>query len=213
MKLSKSLVTHRVFYALISTIIIGIIGVYFVSKNNNDLSITFDKSKPKHGHTSNLSKHGRGSGAVRFTSWTDKTFLEHMIPHHEEAVESSKTALSKTKNDDLKGILQDIIDVQTQEIIYMKDWYSNWFGIVYSDKNVYTPLMVGLDSYTGEIYDREWMQSMIYHHEAAIYMSKDGKSTVKEEELKELMNSIIISQTKQIQEMEDLIIKNRAKKS
>jgi uncharacterized protein (DUF305 family) len=186
---------------------VGLISVlsFMISKNNTKNNNFENKQE-----TSKQVKKSHHS--IRFTSWTDQTFLEHMIPHHEEAVSSSEEALEKTQDGGLKPILQEIIEVQSREIEDMKLWYQEGIGSAYTDKKVYTPLMTGLESYSGELYDREWMQSMIYHHEAAIYMSKDGKKTVKDERLKKLMDDIVVSQSKQIVQMEDLLVKNRARK-
>jgi uncharacterized protein (DUF305 family) len=143
----------------------------------------------------------------------EKLILEHMIPHHEEAVESSKLAKIKTNDPKFIAILDNIIVVQSQEIADMQGWYKDWTNQEYSDKGVYARMMEGVDDYSGPSYDREWMQSMIFHHQAVIYMSRQGRNVIKEEKLKKLMENIITSQSAQVVEMENLIIENRGKNS
>lgn len=50
----------------------------------------------------------------------DKAFLEQMIPHHENALPSSRTEIEQGANPDAKALAQNIIDSQTAEIAEMK---------------------------------------------------------------------------------------------
>jgi uncharacterized protein (DUF305 family) len=138
-------------------------------------------------------------------NWTESAFIEHMIPHHEEAISQSKMMLTKTVNSKYQAILENIIEVQTAEVAQMKQWYQDWNNEPYQDQGVYEPMMSQIYSYSGKILEREWLQSMVYHHQAAIYMSQSGLKTIHKEELRGLMERIKISQGAQIFEMEDLI--------
>jgi uncharacterized protein (DUF305 family) len=138
-------------------------------------------------------------------NWTESTFIEHMIPHHEEAINQSKMMLTKTQNSKYQAILNNITEVQTGEVAEMKQWYQEWNSKPYEDKRVYEPMMTDIYSYTGRKLEREWLQSMVYHHQAAIYIAQSGLKTIHKEELRSLMESIKISQGNQIIEMENLI--------
>lgn len=48
------------------------------------------------------------------------SFIAEMIPHHQEAVDTSTFVLQNTNNDHLKPILESIIKGQTQEIQMMQ---------------------------------------------------------------------------------------------
>jgi uncharacterized protein (DUF305 family) len=52
----------------------------------------------------------------------DRSFLEGMIPHHQDAVSMSQLCLEKTENAELKAFCQGVIDVQTQEIAQYQAW-------------------------------------------------------------------------------------------
>ena len=52
---------------------------------------------------------------------TDNEYLEHMIPHHQVAVDISILLQKKTKNPEMQEILRKIIWVQNYEIQLMKD--------------------------------------------------------------------------------------------
>ena len=52
---------------------------------------------------------------------TDKEYLEHMIPHHQVAVDISILLQKKTKNPEMQDILRKLIWVQNYEIQLMRD--------------------------------------------------------------------------------------------
>lgn len=52
----------------------------------------------------------------------DRSFLEGMIPHHQDAINMSELCLEKTENAELKTFCQGVIDVQRQEIAQYQAW-------------------------------------------------------------------------------------------
>ena len=52
---------------------------------------------------------------------TDIEYLEHMIPHHQVAVDMSKVLLKNTKNDFMIYLAYRIIRSQQNEIILLND--------------------------------------------------------------------------------------------
>ena len=60
---------------------------------------------------------------------TDKSYLQHMIPHHQVAVDMCHRLLKHTKNDFLRALCYDIIREQEYEILKMNellDSYAKW---------------------------------------------------------------------------------------
>ena len=51
----------------------------------------------------------------------DKMYLEHMIPHHQVAVDMSKKLLKNTENDFMIYLAYRIIRSQQEEIIMLQD--------------------------------------------------------------------------------------------
>ena len=51
----------------------------------------------------------------------DKVYLEHMIPHHQVAVDMSKVLIKNTKNDFMIYLAYRIIRNQQAEIILLND--------------------------------------------------------------------------------------------
>ena len=56
----------------------------------------------------------------------DRMFLDHMIHHHQGAVEMAKLIDGRSDRAELKQLGQEIIKAQTKEIAQMKDWQKAW---------------------------------------------------------------------------------------
>ncbi|MGL5831125.1 MAG: DUF305 domain-containing protein [Candidatus Altimarinota bacterium] len=128
----------------------------------------------------------------------DQQFIEMMIPHHQEAIDSSRIILAKTENAELKDFVQKVIDAQTKEIADMRGWYEQWFGMEYADGGMYMPMMPELEKLEGEAADRAYMTGMIGHHQGAIMMAEQLQKFTEREELKKLADDIIISQSAEV---------------
>ena len=103
---------------------------------------------------------------------TEKKFLLSMIPHHEEAVDTSKYVLSQTKDAELRDFLIKVIAVQTAEIEQMKSAYKLLIGEDYKPDGQYEPMMGELQSLSGLLLEKSYVQGMIAHHQGAISMAK-----------------------------------------
>lgn len=64
---------------------------------------------------------------------TDKTYIEHMIPHHQVAVDMSKRLLQHTKSDFMIYLAYRIIQSQQDEIVVLDNFLSNSNNIFHSD--------------------------------------------------------------------------------
>lgn len=56
---------------------------------------------------------------------SEKDFIQLMIPHHQEAVDTTTLLLQNTKNPALQTLGSDIIQAQTKEIALMNQWLSD----------------------------------------------------------------------------------------
>jgi uncharacterized protein (DUF305 family) len=127
----------------------------------------------------------------------DQTFLENMIPHHQEAVDSSNQVLNSTADPELKTFVQNIISAQTQEIAEMKTWYKTWFNKEYISSSNYQSMMGGMKGKSGTELDQEYVRGMIMHHQGAIQMATKIQTITKRPELLKLADDIISSQTRE----------------
>lgn len=56
----------------------------------------------------------------------DKAFIEHMIVHHQGAIDMANLAKQNAKHDEVKKLADDILAAQSKEIDMMQTWQSNW---------------------------------------------------------------------------------------
>lgn len=56
----------------------------------------------------------------------DKAYIEHMIVHHQDAVDMSKLAEENAERQEIKDLANDIISAQTTEITQMEQWLVDW---------------------------------------------------------------------------------------
>lgn len=136
---------------------------------------------------------GNKSDAPHSAIKSDQDFLEMMIPHHQEAVDSSKLLLAKAEDSEMKKFLEGVVDTQSKEIEQMKVWYKEWFGKDYVANGNYMAMM------NGAAINQTYRTGMIVHHMEAIAMAKQLKTFTKRPELLKLADDIIATQTKEVE--------------
>ena len=131
----------------------------------------------------------------------DKAFMQHMKPHHEEAIEAAQIIVEKSQNAELKALAQSIIDAQTAEIAQMDAWSQAWYGepLVSAD---YMPMMRDLSELSGRELDTSFMKDMREHHGMAIDMAKDIQDIAEHQEIKDMAANIIATQSAEIDQMD-----------
>ena len=94
----------------------------------------------------------------------------------------------------------------------MRTWYESWFGSTPPSSGVGSSMgMMHMDSMTGDLgnleqtsdkeFDREFIKQMIPHHEMAVMMAQMLLVSTEREEMKELADNIITSQSREINMM------------
>lgn len=133
-----------------------------------------------------------------FTITDERTFLENMIPHHQEAVETSLIVLSQTQDAELKQFTQAVIDAQNEEISQMKAWLRSWYSVEYMSNSSYEPMMANLPEFKGTEQEKAYVEGMIRHHQGAIEMAKKILTLNPRIEVKQIAESIIFAQESEI---------------
>jgi uncharacterized protein (DUF305 family) len=148
------------------------------------------------------SAHGMHEAAIT----SERLFLEHMIPHHQEAVDSARVVLERgTTLRPLQELVEDIIVAQTTEIDMMKEWYRTWYQAEYENTGVYTPMMRSSEDTTAVEGDRAFLEDMIVHHEGAIISAEKMLTLPGSAETKELARTIIETQAVEITQIQELL--------
>ena len=143
-------------------------------------------------------------------SGTDIMFAQMMIPHHQQAVDMSTLAETRTSNPEILALAQEIKDAQAPEIKQMTAWLDSAgagmdmghdmaMGGMLTDEQ-----MTALSNASGADFDKLYLQGMIAHHEGAIEMAQMilGSNNA---EAKALAEAIISSQTAEIEKMKTLL--------
>lgn len=164
---------------------------------------------------------------------TDVQYLEHMIPHHQVAIDMSNLLVPLTKNPGMLHICRNITSVQSYEIWEMKMMKRNLSATMFSGKNSYiekvftifdrfNPVMS--KSKNGEcnplffkpndhskmmknmkITDRSYLEHMIPHHQVAIDMSKRLLLHTNNSYLVYFCRKLIVDQQSEIYTMNNLL--------
>jgi len=153
-------------------------------------------------HGTNQGDHSTHVAAIT----SERAFLEHMIPHHEEAVVVAELVLQKeTSFRPLSELAQDIVTGQTAEINQMKSWYQTWYSAPYEDVGVYAPMMRPLEELSGNEFNRVFLEDMILHHEAAVATAEAVLKLSISTETEGLARGIIVDQKAEIKKMRELL--------
>ena len=160
--------------------------------------------------------------AIDRNTEVDKSFIEMMIPHHQGAVEMAQMAVNKAKSPEVKKLAGSIIKDQNREIGQMRTWYKQWYGtevpmmgmnmqmhhgMGQEMMQVMQEMMVALKNASN--FDREFLRQMISHHEMALMMAGMVVDGAVHPETRKLADSIIKSQSAEINKMGQLSQTNK----
>ncbi len=137
----------------------------------------------------------------------DVNFAELMIPHHEQAIEMSELAPSRSSNEEVLALATEIKDAQSPEIVEM----SGWPGVNPSTHAGHTmegmlseSEMSELRAASGVDFDRLFLKGMIKHHQGAVLMAEEVRDS-SNDRVAQLAHSIIKAQEGEITLMEELL--------
>jgi uncharacterized protein (DUF305 family) len=138
---------------------------------------------------------------------SEREFLEGMIPHHQEAVNTAQEVIARGgTTPEIKQLALDIVAAQEKEIAEMKQWYADWYGTQYTDNGKYQPMMRELEKLSGKELDRAFLEDMIMHHMGAIMMARSVHPHIEHQEMKQLTEAVVSTQSKEIGQMQQMLI-------
>ncbi|WP_416667108.1 DUF305 domain-containing protein [Egbenema bharatensis] len=129
-------------------------------------------------------------------------YLSHMIPHHQEAIDTAQIILERSDRPAMQAFAQEIIAVQTAEIERMETWLSQWYPSQTADYS-YTPMMRDLSNLQGDELDRVFLEDMIMHHMGAVMMSQMllNRNLIEHEPVRPFAQTIASTQRQEIHQM------------
>lgn len=229
-------------YPIIAIFIIILwIAIYKFNFTNNDIYVEYNGEMMKQDDYKSLEEHCKMMPEMKWCEWfdfaivantgghtmdhawmiTDEiSFLSEMIPHHQEAIDTSSSLLIQTQNTWLKLILVNIMSWQANEIKIMKERLSN--NYTWSNyKAMYMPMMRDTKNINDvKILEKMYMEDMITHHQWAVDMANKLLTIMREQDpliklnetwmrqrelLKSFAQNIIDAQTKEISEFQELL--------
>lgn len=143
-------------------------------------------------------------------------FIVQMIPHHRAAIEMSRNILKYTADTRVRTIALQIISEQTQSIQNMlqivcccKNCRNSSQDIcAYQDRvNQILPVMFSdmRNARSTNCIDADFMREMIPHHKGAVEMSENALNYPICQELRPILQAIIVSQKRGIAQMQQLL--------
>lgn len=203
--MSKTTITAL---AIIAILLVGIIA--FANTRTNTTKTKNSSSSSSSMTSMNMGSDMPGMGMSMGMSeqvTNEQSFLASMLPHHQEAVNSSELILAKSTNTTVKAFAQKVITDQTKEITDMKSWYKTWYGKEYVGSAA-TSMMGDMATMQGAALDTAYLNGMISHHQGAIDMAKKVLTFSNlHSETTTLANNIITNQSDEIVELRKILAK------
>jgi uncharacterized protein (DUF305 family) len=147
----------------------------------------------------------------------DVTFVQQMIPHHQQAVHMADLAASRATSPQVRQLAGMIKAAQSAEIQTMTGWLRAWGQPTAMPSNPMggmehgmPGMMSGQDmsrmaAMHGQPFDRMFLQMMIIHHQGAIEMARTELARGVNPAARRLARSIEVSQSAQIRQMRQLL--------
>ena len=154
----------------------------------------------------NMGMSGMDHSAMMVSS--EREFVAGMIPHHQEAVDTANEVLARGgTNEQIMVLANEIIAAQKTEIALLKEWHLEWYGEPYIEDGSYKPMMRDLTQLSGVELDRTFLEDMIPHHMGAIMMAQSVRPYIEHQEITDMANAIIETQSAEVDRMRDLFTK------
>lgn len=157
----------------------------------------------------NDSMMGNSESTSGFSS-NDIMFAQMMIPHHQQAVDMSTLAETRSTNPEILALAKQIKDAQAPEIKQMTSWIeSSGAGMdMGHDMGMGGMLteeqMTALGKAQGAEFDKLYLEGMIGHHQGALQMAKMIEDS-NNAEAKTLAANIVKSQSAEIEKMKQML--------
>ena len=140
--------------------------------------------------------------------YSDRAFIDAMVPHHRGAVEMAEVALENAEHREIRELAEDVVAAQEKEIEDLRAIKEEEYGT--------SEIPSGMDR--GEMdamgmtdsqelaerrpFDKAFIDAMIPHHESAIAMANAALDGSDNPEVREIARAIVEAQEKEIAQME-----------
>jgi uncharacterized protein (DUF305 family) len=167
-----------------------------------------DHGSMDHGQMDMGSKDMAKQMVMENGQYSDKAFIDAMVPHHQGAIEMANVALKNAEHQEIKELSHNIISSQQTEIEELKSIKQAEFGtsqvpMEMSPKQMRDMgMMMDPQSLADQKpFDEAFIEAMIPHHQSAIDMAKVANQESENPRIKELAGNIISAQKREIEQM------------
>lgn len=142
---------------------------------------------------------------------TTQAFLEAMTPHHGSAIEMARIADERAEHSEIKQLARGIVSAQEREVALMEAIHERLFDSeLRPNEAAYRDLgLTAEEAAAGEHmdvreledadpFDRQFIDMMVPHHQAAIRMARVVLADTDDAEVEALANDIIEAQSREI---------------
>lgn len=146
----------------------------------------------------------------------DVAFVRDMIVHHGQAVEMADLAANRAGRDDVAGLADRIADTQRPEIDMLNRWLElhdhdrvdpgGHGGVRAGMPGMATERQLReLREARGERFDRLFLQLMVTHHEGALTMVEEVRTSGVDVRVQEIADDIAVVQSDEIHRMQGML--------
>ncbi len=157
---------------------------------------------------------GMGSGGMakemvmKNGRYSDKAFIDVMVPHHQGAIAMAEVALKNAEHGEIIQLSRNIISSQQAEIEELKSIKQEEFGTSNVPMEMSQEQMRGMGMMMDpqqlanqKPFDEAFIDAMIPHHQSAIEMAQVALENSDNPKIKELAQNIISAQKREIEQM------------
>ncbi|QIN84535.1 DUF305 domain-containing protein [Rubrobacter tropicus] len=140
--------------------------------------------------------------------YSDRAFIDSMVPHHRGAVDMAEVALDNAEHDEIRNLAEDIVGAQEAEIKELGEIRKREFGSAESSEEMsdMDMQMMGMtdpqELANKRPFDKAFIDAMIPHHRSAIAMAKVALKESDNSEIKGIARDIVEAQRREIGQME-----------
>ncbi len=150
---------------------------------------------------------GSGEMVMENGKYSDRAFIDAMVPHHQGAIDMAEVALENAEHEEIKQLSRAIISTQQAEIEELKSIKQEEFGTSEApmEMNQEEMQMMGMtdpaELANKEPFDKAFIDAMIPHHQSAIEMAQVASEKSNNPEIKALAENIVDAQQQEIEQM------------
>lgn len=139
--------------------------------------------------------------------YSDRSFIDAMVPHHEGAVDMAQVALKRAEHPEIANLAEEIVSAQRSEIelfgkIREREYGSSESKMEMNKQNMRAMGMSEPEKLANaEPFDEAFIDEMIPHHESAIVMAEAARQNTEDPEIRRIADDIVSAQQREIEQM------------